>query len=155
MIPQTWEDPELRTSTGHGGDNDPLDIIEFGSLPLAMGSITCCRIIGSFKLIDEGETDHNIMCIALSDPDANKVFLLDDFDDIKPRHVNMFKDWLKRYKTSDGKPENTLASEVPHTAREARVVVEYNRQQWRSTFRASISSKTANFWLASPNCRGY
>lgn len=48
MIPQTWEDPELRTSAGHGGDNDPLDIIEFGSVPLAMGSITPCCIIGWF-----------------------------------------------------------------------------------------------------------
>ena len=161
MIPQTWEDPELRTSAGHGGDNDPLDIIEFGSLPLPMGSITPCRIIGSFELIDEGETDHKIMCIALSDPDANKIFSLDDLDRIKPGYVNMFKDWLKRYKTSDGKPENALASEVPHNAQEARLVVEDNHQRWRSlcgkdgTSRASLSSKTAHFWLASPNCRGY
>src|SRR3569832_2478430 len=58
LIPQTWEDPNLLSSSGHGGDNDPLDVIELGSTPLLMGSITPCRVLGSFELIDEGETDH-------------------------------------------------------------------------------------------------
>ncbi len=160
LIPQTWEDPELQSSTGHGGDNDPLDIIEFGTVPLKMGSITPCRIIGSFELIDEGETDHKIMCIALTDPEADKIFSVDDLDKVKPGYVNMFKDWLKRYKTSDGKPENSLASEIPRSASGAYAVVTENHQRWQAlcgkdgTLRSSLSKKTADFWLASPSCRG-
>jgi len=38
LIPQTWEDPELKSSQGYGGDNDPLDVIELGSTPILMGS---------------------------------------------------------------------------------------------------------------------
>eukprot|EP00934_Nitzschia_sp_Nitz4_P008238 Nitzschia sp. Nitz4//scaffold367_size14546//1542//5103//NITZ4_008924-RA/size14546-snap-gene-0.3-mRNA-1//1//CDS//3329549321//8228//frame0 len=159
LIPQTWEDPNM-ISGGYGGDNDPIDIIEFGSGPLEMGSITPCKVIGSLELIDEGETDHKIMCIAVTDPDASRINTLQDLDAIKPGYVDMFKDWLKRYKTSDGKPENTLASETPRNANEAlEVIAEVNRR-WQSlcgldgTPHYSLSSKTEDFWLSSPGCRG-
>jgi len=89
-----------------------------------MGSITPCRILGSLELIDEGETDHKIMCIALSDSDALRIHSLADLDTVKPGTVDKFKDWLKRYKkTSDGKLENSLASETPRSAVEALGVV--------------------------------
>ena len=160
LIPQTWEDPNLKSSAGYGGDNDPIDIIEFGRGPLPMGSITPCRILGSVELIDEGETDHKVICIALSDPDAPRINSLSDLDAIKPGIVEKFKDWLKKYKTSDGKPENTLASETPRNAEEAAAVVAETHARWKSlcgkdgTRRASLSSKTDAFWLTSPNCRG-
>lgn len=160
LIPQTWEDPNLKSSAGYGGDNDPIDIIEFGSRPLEMGSITPCRILGSVELIDEGETDHKVMCIALSDPDASRIHTLADLDALKPGTVEKFKTWLKRYKTSDGKPANSLASETPRDAREALAVVDEVHARWSAlcghdgTRRTSLSSKTEDFWLASPNCRG-
>jgi 3'-phosphoadenosine 5'-phosphosulfate synthase len=160
LLPQTWEDPDLKSSAGYGGDNDPIDIIEFGSGPLEMGSITPCRILGSIELIDEGETDHKIMCIALSDPDASRIHSLRDLDAIKPGTVEKFKEWLKKYKTSDGKPENKLASEIPRTVEEATAVVSEVHSRWKAlcgkdgTNRSSLSSKTEEFWLASPNCRG-
>ena len=54
-----------------------------------MGSITPCRIIGSLEPIDEGETDHKIMCIALTDPDASKIFSLEDLDRINLPNCEM------------------------------------------------------------------
>jgi len=160
LIPQTWEDPDLKSPAGHGGDNDPIDIIEFGAGPLQMGSITPCRILGSLELIDEGETDHKVMCIALSDPDASRIHSLADLDIVKPGTVDKFKDWLKRYKTSDGKPENSLASETPRSTVEALGVVKEGNARWQvlcgkdGSRRSSLSSKTEGFWLSSPNCRG-
>lgn len=67
VVPQTWEDPDMKRM-GYGGDNDPIDTIELGTAPLLMGSITPCPVIGELELIDEGETDHKILVIALSDP---------------------------------------------------------------------------------------
>jgi 3'-phosphoadenosine 5'-phosphosulfate synthase len=164
LLPQTWEDPELKSAQGYGGDNDPVDVIELGSTSLPMGSTTPCRVIGSLELIDEGETDHKILCIALTDKDAAKIYSMEDLERVKPGHLSRLKDWLKRYKTSDGKAENALASETPRTASEAMGVVQETHERWRALCGKSISSgatvdpsrssKTSGFWLNSPGCRG-
>ena len=159
-LPQTWEDPRLLSTQGFGGDNDPLDVIELGKTQLQMGSITPCRILGSLELIDEGETDHKILCIALSDPDANRIHSLQELERVKPGHLARLKDWFKRYKTSDGKPENALASETPRTQSEAMAVIQETHERWKAlcgkdgTPLSSLTSKAASFWLQSPNCRG-
>lgn len=159
LIPQTWEDPEMM-SMGYGADNDPIDMIELGDKPLLMGSITPCRVIGELELIDEGETDHKILCIALSDPLSATVHTMDDLERDKPGTLDLLRNWLKRYKTTDGKPVNALASETPRTVEEALEVVAEVHVRWRKlcgkdgTRRAALSSKTEDFWLASPNCRG-
>jgi 3'-phosphoadenosine 5'-phosphosulfate synthase len=160
FLPQTWEDPNLKSPMGYGGDGDPLDVIELGSNQLAMGSITPCRVLGSLELIDEGETDHKIICIALSDKDASMIHSLDDLDRVKPGHLNRLKDWLKRYKTSDGKPENSLASETPRTAYEALAVIHETNLRWQAlcghdgTSLYSLPQATG-FWLDSPGCRAH
>lgn len=160
LIPQTWEDPDLKSVEGYGGDNDPLDVIELGSTPLEIGSVTSCRVLGSLELIDEGETDHKILCISLRDPDYSRIHSLDDLERIKPGHISRLRDWLKRYKTSDGKPENRLASEIPRSAQEAMSVISETNKRWETlcgkdgTSRAKLSLKTEDFWLDSPLCRG-
>jgi 3'-phosphoadenosine 5'-phosphosulfate synthase len=161
LIPQTWEDPDVKSDQGYGGDNDPLDIIELGSLPMAMGSVKSCRVLGSFELIDEGETDHKILCISLDDKDASRVRSLDDLERVKPGHLDRLRDWLKRYKTSDGKGENNLASETPRTASQAMTVIQETHTRWKAlcgkdggTNSFAISSHAENFWLASSGCRG-
>jgi 3'-phosphoadenosine 5'-phosphosulfate synthase len=160
LIPKTWEDPTIISAEGHGSDNDPLDIIELGSLPLKIGSVTPCRVLGSFELIDEGETDHKVLCIALSDPDASRVRDLDDLERLKPGVVNRVREWLKRYKTSDGKPENALASDSPKMVQQALAIIDETHKRWSSlcgkdgTPLSSLSAKTNGFWLRSPGCRG-
>jgi 3'-phosphoadenosine 5'-phosphosulfate synthase len=160
MIPQTWEDPDVKSSLGYGGDCDPIDVIELGSAQLAMGSVTPCRIIGSLELIDEGETDHKVLCIAHSDKDFDKIHSVQELERVKPGHLDRLRDWLKRYKTSDGKPENSLASDTPKTAKEAVAVVAETNKRWAAlcghdgTSLRSLSSKAQSFWLSSPNCRG-
>ena len=159
LIPQTWEDPDM-VSGGYGGDNDPIDAIELGSTVLEMGSITACRVIGSLELIDEGETDHKILCIASSDPDFDRIRSIEDLERVKPGHLELMKEWLKKYKTSDGKPVNSLASETPRSAAQALEVLDEVHNRWRKlcgkdgSRRSSLSPKTEDFWLASPGCRG-
>jgi 3'-phosphoadenosine 5'-phosphosulfate synthase len=160
LVPQTWEDPKVKSSAGFGGDNDPLDVMEFGSEPLPMGSVTPCRVLGSLELIDEGETDHKVLCIALTDKDAASIHSMDDLERIKPGTLAKLVDWLKRYKTSDGKGENRLASETPKTVSEALQIIDEMHERWQSlcgkdgTLLSTLSSKTQKFWLTSPGCRG-
>jgi 3'-phosphoadenosine 5'-phosphosulfate synthase len=160
LIPQTWEDPNVKSAAGNGGDNDPIDVMELGSEPLKMGSITPCRVLGSLELIDEGETDHKVLCISLGDKDASKIHSMDDLERIKPGTLTKLLDWLKRYKTSDGKGENSLASDTPKTVSQTTQIISETHYRWRSlcgkdgTSLMSLSSKASSFWLNSPGCRG-
>mmetsp|Transcript_14505 Transcript_14505/g.27666 ORF Transcript_14505/g.27666 Transcript_14505/m.27666 type:complete len:588 (-) Transcript_14505:28-1791(-) len=162
FIPQTWEDPSMISPEGNFADNDPLDVMEVGGDALPMGSITPCRVLGSLELIDEGETDHKIICIALSDPDAPSIHSMDDLDRVKPGHTARLVDWLKRYKTSDGKPENSLARDTPTTAQEANDIIAETHARWRKLcghgddagVAVSSLKGTDGFALDSPACRG-
>lgn len=155
-VPQTWEDPNLKDSLGNGGDNDPLDVMEVGSQRLEMGSITPCRVLGHLELIDEGEMDNKIICIALSDPDASSIHSMGDLERTKPGTIERLKDWLKRYKTSDGKAENSLASEDPTSANEALDLIEETHMRWKNLCGKGTGyvSSDHGFWLNSPSCRG-
>lgn len=157
-IPQTWEDPSVKSLMGHAGDNDPLDVIEVGLNPIPMGSVTPCRVLGSIELIDGGETDHKIICISLSDPDADRIHSMSDLDFIKKGHTAKLKDWLKRYKTSDGKKENSLGQEEPTSAQEALQIISETHERWRLLCGKTQSyvgdlPGAEGFFLNSPGCK--
>jgi len=162
-IPQTWEDPSLISPQGNGGDNDPLDVMEIGSFPVEMGSVHPCRVLGSLELIDEGETDHKIICIITTDPDANQIHSMADLERVKPGTEARLLDWLKRYKTSDGKGENMLAQDEPTSVNEAMDIIAETHERWKMLCGKSSSNiqyagqtlKGADgFWLDSPGCKG-
>ena len=59
-------------------------------------------------MIDDGETDWKVVCIAMDDPLADK---LDDIGDVErevPGLIGVMREWLRNYKTVDGKPPNTF-----------------------------------------------
>ena len=85
--------------------------MEVGSQQLTMGSVVPSRVLGALTLIDEGQMDNKIIVLALSDPDADRIYNLDDLEAIKPGMVDDLVDWLKMYKTTDGAPENALVSD--------------------------------------------
>lgn len=52
-LPQTWEDPNvLNPAVNCKGDNDPLDVVEIGSIVLPTGTITpvSCRNINFYQI---------------------------------------------------------------------------------------------------------
>jgi 3'-phosphoadenosine 5'-phosphosulfate synthase len=158
FLPQTWEDPNLR-SGGIGGDNDPLDVMEIGSSdilpPLKMGSVMPCRVLGSLELIDQGETDHKVLCISVSDPKASKINSISDLEEFRPGVIDTLRDWLTRYKTADGKGENTLADRTPKTVDETLEVISKTHDSWKNLCEkgSGSGSKTRGFWLDSPRCK--
>lgn len=110
FIPQTWEDPShVHPDTGLGGDNDPLDIIDIGYRRREVGEVYRVKIVGSFALIDEGETDWKILGISLDDPACKLINSVEDIEKHKPGISFTLRDWYRKYKTADGKPENTFA----------------------------------------------
>lgn len=142
LLPQTWEDPNfIDPETGAGGDDDPIDAIEIGAEgALGMGSVVRVKVLGSMELIDEGETDHKIIVLRETDPNFDHIHSMADLERTRPGITAKLLDWLKNYKTSDGKPQNRLKSDLPTSSTEAiRIIDEVNQ-----FYKKLISGQTPN-----------
>jgi inorganic pyrophosphatase len=73
-FPQTWENPEfVHPDTKAKGDNDPVDVVEISGTVRNTGEIRQVKVLGTYAMIDEGETDWKIVVIDVTDPAASKI----------------------------------------------------------------------------------
>merc|ERR1712106_283400 len=78
-FPQTWEDPaHVTPDTGCAGDNDPIDACEIGTKMFRTGSVVKVKVLGCLAMIDDGETDWKVICIATDDVLAPKINIIFD-----------------------------------------------------------------------------
>jgi hypothetical protein len=97
--------------TGCKGDNDPLDIIEIGSIKQTRGKILIVKILGALGLIDENEADWKLIAINVEDTLASDLNSIQDVEEILPGLLDATRDWFKIYKIPSGKPANKFAAE--------------------------------------------
>ena len=108
-LPQTWEDPSVEhPELKCLGDNDPVDVVEIGSVALAMGSVTEVKVLGVLAMIDDGELDWKLVAIAKDDPLFEEY---NDIDDVPAAIKDGIREWFRWYKTPDGKPLNKFGFE--------------------------------------------
>jgi len=81
-----------------GEDNDPLDIVIYGSQPVPTGIVVECRIIGGLNMEDKGVKDYKLMAVPLSIEKE-----LDDISKIEHNLLNITKDFFRNYKNMHGK----------------------------------------------------
>ena len=128
-LPQTWEDPaHTSADTGFVGDNDPIDAMEIGTQIFGTGSIVKVKVLGCLAMIDDGETDWKVICIAADDPLAPQLNDIEDVERVLPGYTSVMREWLRMYKTVDGKPMNEFALEEKAVGRDytMRVIKETN-----------------------------
>ena len=133
-LPQTWEDPAHTTAdTGYVGDNDPIDAMEIGYKMLRTGSVTKVKVLGCLAMIDDGETDWKVICIAADDPLASQLNDVDDVERVLPGYVSVMREWLRMYKTPDGKPMNTFGLEEKAMGRDYTMgVIQETHHFWKT-----------------------
>ena len=102
---------------------------EVGGL-VAMGSVVPVKVLGTLELIDEGETDYKVIVIRADDPDATRIYDMASLESVKPGTTARLVDWLKKYKTAEGKGLNTLASEVPYTIERSDGIIAECNEHW-------------------------
>jgi len=146
MLPQTWEDPAESGFNGTVGDNDPLDVMEVGSLTYAVGQMRRVKVLGDLELVDQGELDHKIIVISEDDPLASRLNTVADMRRVMPGVIEKMVDWLKMYKTTDGKAVNVLASDTPTNAFGAAKVISKCHESWKA-LKARGAGDTG-FWLS-------
>ena len=62
------------------GDNDPVDVVEIGTVQCQQGGIYKVKPLGAYAMIDDGELDWKIVCIRTDDPKAD---VLNDIEDVE------------------------------------------------------------------------
>merc|ERR1712213_28738 len=98
-LPQTWEDPtHMDPDTQANGDSDPVDICDIGSKVHEIGSIVPVKILGTFAMIDEGETDWKLIAIDVTDPMADKLNDIKDVEEHMPGLLAATVEWFKYIK---------------------------------------------------------
>jgi len=146
MLPQTWEDPgKEHPDMKVKGDNDPLDVVEIGEEQLQPGSIHKVKVLGILAMIDDGELDWKVIAIRTSDPKAKE---LDDIEDVEakcPGVISGIREWLRWYKTPDGKPMNKFGynEKALNKARALEVVAETN-ESWKKLREGQVD--TGKLW---------
>jgi 3'-phosphoadenosine 5'-phosphosulfate synthase len=145
MLPQTWEDPSKKGFNGTVGDNDPLDVMEIGSKPFKVGEMRVVKVLGDLELIDQGELDHKIIVIDAADPLAARLSSAADLPTIMPGVLENLIEWLKFYKTTDGKAVNQLSSDTPMSPAGAAKVIAECHESWKA-LKARGPGDTG-FWL--------
>ena len=98
-IPQTWEDPNhVDPNTNCKGDGDPIDVCEIGTKIHKRGAVIKVKVLGTFAMIDEGETDWKIMAIDVEDELASKLNDIEDVETHLPGLLAATVEWFKIYK---------------------------------------------------------
>ena len=104
------------------------------------------KVLGDIELIDQGELDHKILVIDASDPMASQLHSAADLPRVMPGVLEKLVEWLKLYKTTDGKGANVLASDTPTSAAKANQVIAECHDSWRA-LKARGAGDTG-FWLS-------
>ncbi len=89
FIPQTLEE-----------DGDPADALILINFPTYPGMLIEAKPIGVLPMIDNGEPDHKILCVAANDV---RMKHMDDIDDVEDPILNEIAHFFKVYKELEGK----------------------------------------------------
>lgn len=107
MLPQTWEDPAfIDPELNRGGDNDPTDVVEIGSVPCETGGVYRVKPLASYAMIDDGEVDWKIIAINANDPKADSINTVQDVEREFPGELKKILEWFRDYKIPGGDPPN-------------------------------------------------
>jgi len=145
-LPQTWEDPShIDEWTGAGGDNDPIDVCEIGSLIAKRGEILQVKVLGVLGLVDEDETDWKLFTINVNDPLASHLNDIEDVERYLPGFLQGALHWFRVYKIPTGKPENTFAFGGNYKGRDfAHQVIMNTYDSWQNLVTGSRDSGSIN-----------
>ncbi|MFZ1516065.1 MAG: inorganic diphosphatase [Saprospiraceae bacterium] len=91
-----------------GEDGDPLDILVLSNSPLPSLCLVRCRILGAFKMQDQGIPDDKILAVA--DKDAT-LSHLKSMDDLPDHFKNELKHFFEQYTVLENKTVNFLGFE--------------------------------------------
>jgi len=150
-FPQTWENPQFHDErTNAKGDNDPLDVCDLSDIVKPTGTVVQVKILGTYAMIDSGETDWKIIVIDINDPKSQQY---NSHTDI-PKEVlaNVFT-YLRDYKIPDGNPPNQFAFGEQLQGRDfALSITDETHEEWRKLIHGQIQQKDVQLETSILSC---
>eukprot|EP01116_Phalansterium_solitarium_P003788 TRINITY_DN1460_c0_g1_i1.p1 TRINITY_DN1460_c0_g1~~TRINITY_DN1460_c0_g1_i1.p1 ORF type:complete len:294 (-),score=55.10 TRINITY_DN1460_c0_g1_i1:126-908(-) len=142
-FPQTWENPAVtHPDTQAKGDNDPVDVVDLSSSVATRGQVKRVKVLGTYAMIDEGETDWKILVIDENDPVADKVNDLADIETHLPGRLKEAFEFLRDYKIPDGKPANKFAYDnAPRDKAFALNIIHETYEEWKQAANGAEAPK--------------
>jgi inorganic pyrophosphatase len=98
-------------------DGDPVDVMVLGNLPVAVGSVMRCRVIGVMKMEDESGSDEKILAVPHSKlhPYHDNV---KSYTDVREVELARIQHFFERYKDlEEGKWAKVHGWEGPEEAK--------------------------------------
>ena len=84
-------------------------------------------------MIDSGETDWKVITIAYDDPLSDVMNDINDVDTHMPGCLRAIREWLRMYKTSEGKDMNKFALQEKFMPRSyALQIIEETHEFWKT-----------------------
>eukprot|EP01006_Ploeotia_vitrea_P003773 TRINITY_DN113210_c0_g1_i1.p1 TRINITY_DN113210_c0_g1~~TRINITY_DN113210_c0_g1_i1.p1 ORF type:complete len:447 (+),score=68.25 TRINITY_DN113210_c0_g1_i1:58-1341(+) len=116
MFPQTWEDPHHKFVEAGGikGDNDPIDVIEIGTVQLQTGAVRQVKVLGVLGMVDAGEMDWKVIAIQTTDQMAHFLWDIDDVPKHMPGALETLREWLRVYKVCSGGTPSEFAFDAEY-----------------------------------------
>ena len=94
--------------------------------------MTKVKVLGCLAVIDDGETDWKVICIAVDDPLAPQLNDVEDVERVLPGYITVMREWLRMYKTVDGKPMNQFGLEEKALGKEYTMgVIKETHEFWK------------------------
>lgn len=108
-------------------DGDPLDGLLLIDESVPHGAVVPVRPIGVLYLVDDGEKDEKLICVAADDVSKDHIKEIDDLGDNFKKHIEHFyahykdwkKDWAGTVVTNNGWGDAAAAKQVIQTSIEA------------------------------------
>jgi len=151
-FPQTWENPNVvHPDTKAKGDVDPLDVVDISSRTGKTGEVRHVKILGTYAMIDEGETDWKIIAIDVEDPNASKINDSSDIEKVLPGKMKEVFEFLRDYKIPDGKPANQFAYDGALKDRAfALQIIHENHHEWHNLMKNGHSAISSHHSVGHP-----
>jgi len=146
-FPQTWEYPShIDPHTQAKGDNDPVDVCDISDITHRSGEVVGVKILGTYAMIDEGETDWKVICVDVNDRNAHELNDINDIERVYPGKLTELFAFLKFYKTPVGSPPNTFAFDGQLKDRQfALTIIEETHHFWRNLITGSVPNRTDKY----------
>jgi len=91
MVPRTCLGTEL------GGDGDPLDVLVLGQA-LPRGTVLGVRVLGTIRLVDDGEKDDKLVAVPADSPLA-RAGSVGELEELFPGIETILRTWFENYKS--------------------------------------------------------
>jgi len=141
-FPQTWENSVTKDKrTGLYGDNDPLDCFDISSISAVSGDVKQVKVLGAIAMIDGDETDWKVIGINILDPSADRY---NDILQLPYAILEQIIDFLRNYKVSSGKPQNTFSNPMIWSVDDTIELIKDMHNEWKELFEQKINDIPEN-----------